>query len=327
MTNDTIAYGDAQDEGAERKVEADDETLRRADEARSHAADGEAQRLTAVTPVAPQMDGNGKSVHQIGEYLIGEFLGQGAAGTVHQATNSRGMTVAVKIIHTKSTRTIERAQREYKTIAKLDHPSIVKVFKFTKLSETSAIIEMELLKGPPLDQCANKSNKTDLANRLTITQALEIIDPIARAVIYCHKEKVIHRDIKPKNIVMHKSMDGKYTPKLIDFGITRNLDTMDSAHTNAGATLGTHLYMAPEQDGKAEEANEKSDLFGIAGVLYFLLSGYPPRSSDEQTHTPCKALRERNPEVSTSLNAVIMKALALLPPDRHENVQEFWNEV
>ena len=253
----------------------------------------------------------------LSRYQILEPMGRGSNGTVYLATDPAiNRLVALKVLNLHAgygdeevDEGLERFQREASSAGRLKHPNIVTIFDIGE-ADSLAFIAMEYLKGRPLSHFATA--QTLLPAKLV----LEIGADIADALDYAHRQNVIHRDIKPGNI-MYDAVAGAAT--ITDFGIARLIDV---SRTRTGIVLGTPSFMAPEQlEGK--NVNRHTDLFALGVTLYELLTGRLPFLGASMTnlmfvianepHTPVATLR---PDLPSSLNAVFDLALAKSPDNR-----------
>ncbi len=256
-------------------------------------------------------------------YSLGERLGSGGMSTVVLAMDERlERHVAVKLLaeHLADDRQfVARFRREALSVARLVHPNIVQVFDFG-LDESSGrqYIVMEYVQG--------QSGAEILRERgmLPVGEALGIISQACRGLDYAHRSGVVHRDVKPGNLL--RSDDG--VVKLADFGIAKAISE-ESSITAVGSVLGTAAYLAPEQ-ATGQTATSRSDIYGLGVVTYQFLSGRLPYEAQSLTELALKQQREApplldqlNPEVSAELAAAVDRALALEPEDRYATAEEF----
>ncbi len=256
-------------------------------------------------------------------YSLGERLGSGGMSTVVLAMDERlERHVAVKLLaeHLADDRQfVARFRREALSVARLVHPNIVQVFDFG-LDESSGrqYIVMEYVQG--------QSGAEILRERgmLPVGEALGIISQACRGLDYAHRSGVVHRDVKPGNLL--RSDDG--VVKLADFGIAKAISE-ESSITAVGSVLGTAAYLAPEQ-ATGQTATSRSDIYGLGVVTYQFLSGRLPYEAQSLTELALKQQREApplldqlNPEVSAELAAAVDRALALEPEERYATAEEF----
>ncbi len=265
---------------------------------------------------------------RFGRYeIIGE-LGRGAMGVVYKARDPQiDRIVALKTVplrgHEPDAETEYRMRflNEAKAAGRLHHPGIVAVFDVGEEPENrDPYIVLEYVAGEALNRKLAREKK------LPLTQALQFAAEIAEALDYAHAQGVIHRDIKPGNILI--TQDGH--PKIADFGIAK----LNLAHfTLPGKVLGTPAYMAPEQLA-GEGADGRSDLFSLGVILYAMVTGHSPFQGDSAT-TVCFKVANREPlpasaldlNLPIELDAVIARAMAKDPKDRYPRGSEFAEDV
>jgi eukaryotic-like serine/threonine-protein kinase len=257
-----------------------------------------------------------------GRYELGERLGVGGMSTVRLARDRRlEREVAVKVLAehlAEDPQFIARFRREALAAARLVHPNIVQVFDFGLDEPTGRhYIVMERIRG--------QSAAEILRDRsiLPVTEALSIVSHACRGLDYAHRNGVVHRDIKPGNLL--RSEEG--IVKVADFGIARNMGD-ESSITQVGSVLGTAAYLAPEQ-AHGEEAGPRADLYALGVVTYQCLSGRLPYEAQSLTELALKQQREApallhlmNPEVTPQLAAAVDRALALEAGDRFASAEE-----
>ena len=200
-------------------------------------------------------------------YLIESKLGQGGMGAVYLAIDqSLGRRVALKVITSDDKESLARFQREAQAVAKLKHPNIVQVYD-VGTAGSRPYFTMEYIEGISLEKMMSASPKPALQ------KIVNIILQIAQALDYAHSHKLIHRDIKPGNILIDKDSKAYLT----DFGIAKSLTGLDRKITMTGTVIGTTEYMSPEQtQGKNNEIDQRSDIFSLGAMLYFCITGRLP---------------------------------------------------
>ncbi|HMS62502.1 MAG TPA: protein kinase, partial [Solirubrobacteraceae bacterium] len=257
-----------------------------------------------------------------GRYELGERLGSGGMSTVVLALDRRlERHVAVKLLAehlADDQQFVSRFRREALAAARLVHPNIVQVFDFG-LDEASGrhYIVMEHVEGQSGAEILREQGM------LPVAEALGIVAQACRGLDYAHRNGVVHRDVKPGNLL--RSTDG--VVKLADFGIAKALSE-ESSITQVGAVLGTAAYLAPEQ-ATGVEATARSDIYSLGVVSYQFLSGRLPYEATTLTELALKQQREApplldhvNPEVTPELAAAVDRALALEPADRYATAEE-----
>jgi tetratricopeptide (TPR) repeat protein len=215
-----------------------------------------------------------------GRYLLGESIGEGGMGTVYRADQVAPVRrpVAVKLIKpgmdTKAV--LGRFEAERQALAVMDHPHIAKVLDAGATTEGRPFFVMELVAGVPLtDYCD--------AHKLPVADRLDLFQLICAAVQHAHQKGVIHRDLKPGNILVGEQ-DGRPAPKVIDFGLAKAVGgaplTDQTLLTAPGALAGTPLYMAPEQANGGPDIDTRADVYALGAILYELLTGSTPIRRD-----------------------------------------------
>jgi hypothetical protein len=265
-----------------------------------------------------------RTQERMGRYLVTAELGRGAMGIVYAAVDPLiGRNVALKIIHLQAVADPkeidflrDRLFREARAAGKLFHPGIVVILDVGQEGDT-AYIAMERIEGPTLLELLATSDK------LPTAQVIDILRQTGAALDYAHQNGVIHRDIKPGNIMLHK---GKVV-KVADFGIAKS--TATTYGTMTGMMLGTPSYMSPEQI-EAAPVDGRSDQFALAVVAFEMLSGARPFQGDSIAtlahmiaYGPRPSLRTANPMFGPAVDQVLHRALSRSPNDRYATCVEF----
>jgi serine/threonine-protein kinase len=257
-----------------------------------------------------------------GRYRIDGRLGIGGMSTVHRAHDDRlERDVAIKLLaeHLAEDETfVSRFRREALAAARLVHPNIVQVFDFGLDEATGQhFIVMELVEG---HSCAQLLRDRRL---LPVDETLDIVGQASRGLDHAHRNGVVHRDVKPGNLLVGADA----VVKLADFGIARA--TEQSSITQVGSVLGTAAYLAPEQ-ARGEEAGPPADIYALAVVTYQLLSGRLPYEAASLSELTLKQQREApspldavNPEVPSALSRAVARGLALDPAARYDSAIAF----
>ncbi|BBH65497.1 serine/threonine protein kinase [Actinoplanes sp. OR16] len=261
-----------------------------------------------------------------GRYQVGELLGYGGMAEVHRGRDLRlGRDVAIKMLRSDLARDAtfqERFRREAQNSAALNHPAIVAVYDTGE--ETSAtgerlpFIVMEFVNGRTLKEVLAQEQ------RLQPRRALEIIADICAALEFSHRHGIIHRDIKPGNVMITQS--GQV--KVMDFGIARALASGATTMTQTSAVIGTAQYLSPEQ-ARGESVDARSDVYAAGCVLFELVVGHPPFVGDSPVSVAYQHVRE-DPKPPSSIvrdlppdiDAIALKALAKNPLNRYQSAQE-----
>jgi beta-lactam-binding protein with PASTA domain len=254
-----------------------------------------------------------------GRYRVIERLGSGGMADVYCAEDQQlGRRVAVKLLHhrlAEDQQFVERFRREASSAAGLQHPSIVAIFDRGEWDGTY-YIAMELIRGRTLKDVIRERGPAPPA------AAVDVVLQILRAARYAHQRGIVHRDIKPHNVMIDE--DGRV--KVTDFGIAR---AGASDMTETGSVMGTAQYLSPEQ-AQGRPVDARSDLYSIGIVLYELLTGVVPFDAESPVTVALKQVsetpvppRERNPQVPLWLDAVVLRALEKEPANRFASADEF----
>jgi eukaryotic-like serine/threonine-protein kinase len=223
---------------------------------------------------------------EFGDYELLEEIGRGSQGVVYRARQkSLNRTVALKIIalgHWASKAHVKRFRREAEAAASLEHPCIVPIYEVGE-RDGACYFSMRFVEGGQLDEILKREP-------IPPRCAVELIVKLARTVHYAHEHGILHRDIKPGNILL----DAKNEPHLTDFGLARLLET-ESSVTHTLDVLGTPSYMAPEQAvGNNAAVSSATDVYGLGAILYQLLTGHPPFAGGT-TYETIKLLLDTEP--------------------------------
>jgi eukaryotic-like serine/threonine-protein kinase len=255
---------------------------------------------------------------ELGDYELLEEIGRGGQGVVFRARQkSLNRTVALKVISLgqwASKAHLKRFRLEAEAAAKLEHPGIVPIHEVGE-RDGSCYFSMKFIEGGQLDEVIKRSP-------MSIRQAVELILKVGHTVHYAHEHGILHRDIKPGNILL----DAKGEPHLTDFGLARLLET-ESSVTQTLDVLGTPSYMAPEQAVANNAAvSSVTDVYGLGAVLYQLLTGQPPFAGGT-TYETIKLLldteprqpRLLNPKIDRDLSTICLKCLEKDPKHRYSS--------
>jgi len=261
----------------------------------------------------------------IGRYQILEQVGEGGMATVYKALDTHlDRFVAIKIIRKEVfspsilERVLQRFEREGKTLAKLTHSNIVHVYDYGEFNGSPYLI-MQFVDGGTLKQY--------MGSALAWQDAVRFILPIAQALSYAHQHGVVHRDVKPSNILV--ASEG--IPLLTDFGIAKLLENEDGQTlTNTGVGIGTPEYMAPEQCLGIKDIDGRADMYSLGIVLYELLTGHKPFMADtpmaiviKQVHDPLPNPLTFNPGLPKTLTRFIQVALEKESANRFSDMTDF----
>ena len=249
-------------------------------------------------------------------YRITGFLGAGGMGTVYRATDRRlNRAVAIKLLYLPEQSDLAERQRlrfirEAQAQARIEHPHICKIYEVGEV-EGQPYIAMQLIEGQPL---------ATLYTVMSREQKVRLMQQVGDAIHSAHRLGIIHRDIKPGNIMVEQRPDGSFWPYVMDFGLAREVDAKGST----GAIEGTPAFMSPEQArGEINRLDARTDVYGLGSTLYALLAGRPPfvGSSTEVLldvllNDPPE-LRSIDPLVPVDLDLVVRKCMQKEPADRY----------
>jgi eukaryotic-like serine/threonine-protein kinase len=268
-----------------------------------------------------------------GRYALGELLGRGGMAEVRKGTDTRlGRTVAVKRLRTDLASDVTfqaRFRREAQSAASLNHPAIVAVYDTGEepASDGSGIsqpyIVMEFVAGRTLRDILREGRK------ILPERALEISSGVLSALDYSHRAGIIHRDIKPGNVMLTPSGD----VKVMDFGIARAISDASSTMTQTAAVVGTAQYLSPEQ-ARGEAVDSRSDVYSAGCLIYELLTGRPPFLGDSPVAVAYQHVREQaappsdhDTDLPPEIDAIVMKSLAKRVEDRYQSAAAMRGDI
>ncbi|MBL8149829.1 MAG: SUMF1/EgtB/PvdO family nonheme iron enzyme [Blastocatellia bacterium] len=272
-----------------------------------------------------------------GQYEIEALLGKGGMGTVYRARHILlGDQVAIKLLPPSlsgNSESLRRFLREGQAARKFHHPNVVTVHDLRNTPEGQIYMVLEYIDGRTLTE--------ELKEHGTFTpaEAVAILSPIASALNAAHAVGVVHRDLKPDNIMLGKNAEGHRIVKLLDLGIAKVKDTKEASLTLSGQILGTPPYMSPEQWGSAtkdggEKIDGRSDIYSLAVVMFELIAGYNPFDGEtiqeiatQHVFNPPPLIHEHAQGISESFSRVLARALSKKRADRPSTCQEFIAEL
>jgi serine/threonine protein kinase len=284
------------------------------------AGRGTASKVAATSPAASRS-----------RYQTRELLGRGGMSEVYRGFDAQlGRPVAIKRLRPDLAMNLifrARFRREAQAAGRLSHPAIVAVYDTGEDREadgrSTPFIVMELVDGRSLRDVLHQQG------RLSPVRALELTAGVLDALDCSHAAGIIHRDIKPGNVML----TGARTVKVADFGIARAVSDSSGTATMAGTVIGTAQYLSPEQ-GRGESADVRSDLYSVGCMLYELLVGEAPFSGDTMVSIVFQHISEpatppsvANPDISADIDAIVLKALAKDPDDRYQSAAEMKADV
>lgn len=261
-----------------------------------------------------------------GKYKILRRLGRGGMAEVYLAHQENlGRDVAIKLMHAflaSEQDFLHRFKREARAMAAMNHPNIVGVYDFDVYGESTYYLVMEYISGGTLkDKLAQLAEKGE---RLPLETAVQIGIEVASALEYAHQRNMIHRDVKPANIMINDTGHAILT----DFGIVKLVGGQSMAYTATGALIGTPAYMSPEQAlGKPGDA--RSDIYSLGTLLFQMVTGHLPFDADtplaivmKHVNDPVPSPAAFNPQVPSPLQDIVLKAMAKNPEERYQTAGE-----
>ena len=259
-----------------------------------------------------------------GRYRVEEEIGRGGMATVYLARDLKhDRSVAIKLLREDASGCCEpeRFLREIRIAARLTHPQILPLYD-------SGELDGRLYYVMPYMGCETLRARIDRDQRLALSDALAIARPLAEALDYAHRQGVVHRDIKPDNIMLHEGQ-----PIIADFGVARALEASEvegERITGAGTAIGTPAYMSPEQLDGGGDLDGRSDQYSLACVIYEMLTGRPPFSGptvlatlNRQANEPAPRIRLERPEIPPAVEQALLRGLAKDPEQRYASIAEF----
>ncbi|MBI3457588.1 MAG: protein kinase [Candidatus Rokubacteria bacterium] len=263
------------------------------------------------------------------DYRILSCLGSGGMGTVFLAEQIRvgNRKVALKVLHRRFSEDEEfmgRFENEAASTGRINHPNVITIYESKRASDGSLYIAMELVEGESLTERLRKGG------RLPLNEAVEITSQCCKALQAAHRVGIVHRDIKPDNIMLTRDSDGALLVKILDFGIAKLKDS--SGHTVTGSVLGTPAYMSYEQASglSSEKLDGRSDIYSLGVVAYTMLVGHPPFRADTPVGYITKhltaappPLRAERADLSAAVEAAVMRALEKDRDRRYQTAAEF----
>ncbi len=270
-----------------------------------------------------------------GRYKIQSVIGQGSAGTVYKAVQELiGREVAIKVLHdylVSDDEFIKRFRQEAKASSRLSHPNIITIYDFGLIPEGQRpYIAMDLLIGTPMSDLLSQ------IERLPLEEAIPVFSQVCSALGEAHRQGVVHRDVKPENIVLVERSGQKFFPIVVDFGIARLMEESDAAKiTRTGTVCGSPTYMSPEQC-TSSKVDHRSDIYSLGVVIYECLTGEVPFHSDELVRVmamhlsdPPTPLNQVKPGLvfPEMLEEVVYKSLAKNPDQRYQSMEDFANAL
>lgn len=264
------------------------------------------------------------TIPSFGRYESLELLGQGGMATVYKAFDpSLGRHVALKFLRRDEPGYLKRFLMEARLQARINHENICRVYEVGQV-EDKPYIAMQYIEGKTLK---------DLAPKLTLQEKAMILKQVADAVHEAHRMGLIHRDLKPVNILVERAPDGGWTPYVLDFGIARHAEGSDMTAT--GLVLGTPWYMSPEQaSGNSSSLDHRTDIYSLGATMYEVFSGELPFDAESAAAVLIKImvqdpvpLQQRDPTIPADLQTIVMKCMEKEPARRYQSAKAVADEL
>lgn len=289
--------------------------------------------LTSIPPSAPggQIIPADEPVVQpcrrgkrFGKYELGVLLGEGAMGEVYQAYDAvLKRPVALKFLHVENLMSVIRLFQEARAQARVEHEAVCRIYEAGKIDD-EPFIAMQYVAGTTLDE---------VASEMTLEEKLTVMKQVAEGVHAAHRIGLIHRDLKPGNILVQRTDEGQWKPYVMDFGLAR--ETQAAGVTQTGVVMGTIAYMSPEQArGEIHKLDRRTDIYSLGATLYELLSGKPPFSETTgldiivdilgKEVTP---LRTLHPHVPADVDTIVLKCLEKAPERRYDSAKALADDL
>ncbi len=253
----------------------------------------------------------------LGGYKLVEIVGSGAMATVYKSYQADlDRWVAVKVLHYKEQSALVRFQREAKAIALLRHRNILIVYEYGEENSWPYIV-MEYVQGGTLGDYI-------VTHPLDWAETINLVIPVAEALAYAHKQDIVHRDVKPTNVLLPQPD----WPLLADFGLAKIPSSSEQIVTRSGTSMGTPAYVAPEQ-ARGLAIDARSDIYSLGVVLFEMVTGHLPFDYTNPNKVllahisePVPAPHRFNSNIPTTLEEIILKMLQKLPEDRYQDMAE-----
>ena len=257
-------------------------------------------------------------------YRFVDYIGGGGMGQVYKAFDPRLQRhVALKFILRDDPRLVQRFKNEALAQARVEHERVCKVHEVGEV-DGRPYIAMQYIDGRPLN---------DVAGELALEQKLVVLREVARGLHAAHRTGLIHRDVKPANILVERGETGGLRPYLVDFGLAKQAET--AGMTMTGVIVGTPYYMAPEQaSGEGKRVDRRADVYGLGATLYEVLAGRPPFEGGSPTTSLAKVLEEvpdslhrSDTSIPADVEAIVMKCLRKEPRERYPSARAFLEDL
>ena len=277
-----------------------------------------------------RIDALGKEVleaRKLGQYQLKRLLGTGGMGEVYLAEHRfLRRPCAIKLIRTDragDAETLLRFEREVQVTATLTHANTVQVFDYGHTDDGTFYYVMEYLPGLTLEQLVQRQGP------VPASRTIHLLRQICGALREAHTAGLIHRDIKPSNIIVCERGGLADVAKLLDFGIVRLPESREGQTSREARIVGTPSYMSPEQASGMDAVDARSDIYGLGGVAYFLLTGVPPfvrataaETLAAHTHAPVIPPSQIQPDLAGDLQTIVLRCLSKDPDQRYQNTDD-----
>lgn len=259
--------------------------------------------------------------HRLGQYILDEKIGEGGMGTVYRARHAllrRPTAIKLLPLDKLGAQTIARFEREVQHTSSLTHPNTVSIFDYGRTPDGVFYYAMEYLDGVDLQDLVEQSGPQDPR------RVAHVLAQAAGALAEAHAQGLVHRDVKPANIVLRERGGVPDTVKVVDFGLVKDVTNTDPALSTVNSIVGTLLYMAPENITSPESVDGSADIYALGAVGYFMLTGVPPFEgqsvvevcSQHLHQTPVAPSVKLGREVPAALEQIILSCLGKKPEDR-----------
>jgi tRNA A-37 threonylcarbamoyl transferase component Bud32 len=269
---------------------------------------------------------------QLAQYKVNRLIGEGGMGQVYEAEHLLlKRKCALKVIHPEFSaddNALQRFENEVRATAQLTHPHTIEVYDFGQTKEGIFYFAMELLPGTDLGTLVASSGP------LPASRAVHFVTQVCAALQEAHRRGMIHRDIKPANVFASQRGGIFDYTKLLDFGLVRRIDVDPGTRITPGIVAGTPGFMSPEQITKPGDVDVRTDIYAVAAVAYYLLTGRPPYAADspletmldQVNHAPLAPSAIR-PEVPADVESIILRCLAIDPDERIASAKQMRDEL
>ncbi len=266
-------------------------------------------------------------------YQIISLIDTGGMSRVYRAVHTTLQVVrAVKLIHRESAigeHSLRRFEKEARAIGALSHPNLVACVDYGMAADGTPYVVMEFMEGRNIAQVLSSGE------RFEVIRAVSLFVQMCKGLHHAHKSLILHRDIKPGNIMLVSGEDGSEVAKILDFGIAKIHDATEAQKlTRTGEICGSPVYMSPEQ-GRGMDVDGRSDVYSLGCVMYEMLSGKPPFLGDNAIETIMKHINEKpgvivgpdNKRISPGLEAVVMRCLEKEPDRRYKSLDDLRRDL